>query len=208
MNYWFLYKLDTGEIYGAPYLGSVEEWSNVPDGCGVIGPFPVDSAPLEVVDAFQNPQYYLVQDEKLVQIPNYADKVLLDMKNMRINDLNTKCNQTILSGFTSYALGEPHQYDFDEEAQRNFNGTLTMLTVDPTISTIVWKTVDAGPLPHTKDQFIQLCKDGFAFKQNMISKYWLLKTKVQQATTIDEVNAITWGDPIPPASTPIPSMPF
>jgi hypothetical protein len=72
MNYWFLYKLDTGEIYGAPYLGTADQWTNIPDGCGVLGPFPQDSAPQEVVDAFNNPQYYVVQDGELVKRPNFT----------------------------------------------------------------------------------------------------------------------------------------
>jgi hypothetical protein len=117
---------------------------------------------------------------------------LADYQQTKIAVLDDLCNKTILAGFTSSALGAPHQYDFDEEAQRNFAGALALMNADSTITSITWKTVDAGPLPHTRDQFIQLCKDGFAFKESQIQKYWNLKAQVQQASSIDQVNAITW----------------
>lgn len=69
MNYWFLYTLNTGKIYSSPYLGSAEEWTNIPDGCGAIGPFSQDTAPKEVLDAYQNPNKYLVKDGSLVLQP-------------------------------------------------------------------------------------------------------------------------------------------
>ncbi|GIM47049.1 hypothetical protein DNHGIG_25980 [Collibacillus ludicampi] len=207
MNYWFLYNLSDGSIFGAPYLGIAEEWTNIPSGCGVLGPLPKDSAPEEVVDAFNNPQYYMVQNDELVQKPDYAASLLEDVKARKIAELDQMCNQTILAGFTSSALGAPHQYDFDEEAQRNFAGTLALLNVDSTITSITWKTVDAGPLTHTRDQFIQLCRDAFNFKDSQIQKYWSKKNQVLQSTTVDQVNAITWDDPTPVASTPVASTP-
>lgn len=67
MYYWFLYVLSTNEIYGTPYLGTATEWTNIPDGCGVIGPIP-DSDPT-ATDAYQHPERYLVQNGELVLQP-------------------------------------------------------------------------------------------------------------------------------------------
>lgn len=193
MNYWFLHTLSTGEIYGSPYLGTAEEWTNIPAGCEALGPFPQDSALPEVVDAFSNPQYYTVQSGKLVQKTSYADQLLADTKAAKIAELDQMCNQTILSGFTSLALGQEYHYPFDEEAQRNLTGALTLLNADPTLTTVEFKVLDIGKfVDHTRDQFLQVCKDAFAFKSSMIKKYHDLKDQVNAATTVDEVNAIVW----------------
>ena len=60
MNYWFLYNLTNGNIHGAPYLGYADEWTNIPDGCGVLGPFEEKTAPNEVKQAFVDPMSYKV----------------------------------------------------------------------------------------------------------------------------------------------------
>lgn len=73
MNYWFLFRLDTGKIYsGYTYKGEAEEYTNIPEGCGVIGPFPQDTASTEVLDAYANPDKYLVQDGALVLQPYFT----------------------------------------------------------------------------------------------------------------------------------------
>jgi len=67
MNYFFLYTETTGQIYGAPYLGTAEEWTNIPEGCGVIGP--IDQSDSTATDAYQHPERYLVQNGELVLQP-------------------------------------------------------------------------------------------------------------------------------------------
>lgn len=114
------------------------------------------------------------------------------LKDAKIAELNDACNQEILAGFTSSALGQPHTYGFDYEDQQNLNGQLAILMFDNTITSVNWKTKDAGVLTHTRDQFIQVCKDAEAFKRSRIEKFWNLKAQVQQATTEDQINAITW----------------
>uniref|UniRef100_UPI001A8F9721 hypothetical protein n=1 Tax=Alicyclobacillus suci TaxID=2816080 RepID=UPI001A8F9721 len=69
LNYWFLYRAD-GTIYGAPYLGNADEWTNIPPECsGVLGPFDVASASEAVQDAYAHPERYLVQNGQLVEQP-------------------------------------------------------------------------------------------------------------------------------------------
>lgn len=72
MNYWILYLLSTGKIYNMPYLGTAEGWTNIPDGCGVIGPFLQDTAPKEVIDAYHNPDKYLIKEGSLVLQPYFT----------------------------------------------------------------------------------------------------------------------------------------
>jgi hypothetical protein len=65
MKYWFLYNLSDGTIYGAPYYGDVDEWTNIPEGCGVIGG--LDESDI-VKDAFTNPSKYKVVNGELTLI--------------------------------------------------------------------------------------------------------------------------------------------
>lgn len=110
----------------------------------------------------------------------------------KIAQLKAACQATILAGFTSSCLGTPHQYDFDYQAQVNLTGMYTIVMNDNTITSVTWKTKDSGPLPHTRDQFIQLCKDAENFKWTNIQRYWNLKAQVQAATTEAQINSITW----------------
>lgn len=117
---------------------------------------------------------------------------LTKYKQMKIEELDRKCNETILSGFSSSALGVNHQYDFDYEAQQNLSGMLTLFNTDATTTQIDWKTLDAGVLTHTKEQFLALYRDGFVHKNQNITKYWNLKEQVKAATTLDAITEIIW----------------
>lgn len=114
------------------------------------------------------------------------------LKDSKIAQLKQKCYETIIAGFTSTASGTQHTYGLDEKDQRNLNGQLSILMLDNTITSVTWKTLDAGVITLTRDQFMQLCKDAEAFKRSNIEKYWNLVSQVQAATTVDQINAINW----------------
>jgi hypothetical protein len=114
------------------------------------------------------------------------------LKDAKIAQLNAACAQTIYAGFTSSASGTQHTYSFDDKDQRNFNEQLSIVNADPTITNFKWKTVDAGIITLTRDQFIALCKDAHTFKRSNIERYWNLVDQVQAAQTEADINAITW----------------
>lgn len=114
------------------------------------------------------------------------------VKNEKIEELRENCNDTILSGYTSNALGEPHQYGFSYEDQINLAGAKQIFDLNPALPSISWKTLDAGPLPHTRDQFLSMWLDGFNHKNNNIQKYWVKKGQVNSCNSEDEVNAVNW----------------
>lgn len=123
----------------------------------------------------------------------FSGMQLADAQTAKFSELNSKCNQTILSGFSSTALGVSHNYDFDMEAQMNFSGMMNAVNGSMAPASITWKTTDAGNLAHTQAQFKQLYADGMNFKNNQIAKYWTLKSQVLAATTVAQVNAIVWS---------------
>lgn len=116
----------------------------------------------------------------------------------KLSELDISCNSTILAGFTSDCLGESHEYDFDEEAQRNLTGRLGLVNSFPTLEkyqAFSWKTKDAGPLVHTQAEFRQLCSDADDHKDGLIARYWVLKEQAEAAAAAGDdeaLAAIVW----------------
>lgn len=150
-------------------------------------------SPIETIQSLQAQNAQMLLTLNLT--PPVASPVTVsDYQQNKVYQLNTACNQTILNGFSSSVTGTLHQYKFNMEYQANITQEGTMLALDPTITTVDWPTVDAGVIPHTRDQFIQLCKDSKTFKETNIYRYFALKAQVLASTitTIDQVNAINW----------------
>lgn len=125
--------------------------------------------------------------EYLASIPT-----LEQVKEQKILELNTACNQEILNGFPSSCTGIEHQYKFDMEYQGNFAQQGVMLSLDATLETVPWPTSDAGMIVHTREQFIQLCKDAQAWKATNLYRYFGLKAQVEACETIEAVEAFVW----------------
>jgi hypothetical protein len=131
--------------------------------------------------------------DELFNLLDYNATDITTYKFMKIEQLNYLCNQTIKAGFTSSALGTPHQYKSDYDDQINTIGCLTLLNADSTLQSMIFKTVDAGFMIHTREQFLKLYKDGEEFKRNNITIYNTKKFQVLNALTKDEVIAIKWN---------------
>lgn len=111
------------------------------------------------------------------------------VKQQKIDELNKLCEQTILAGFIAIS---GHKYGFSQYDQMNITQQMALLLVDTTITTINWKTEDAGVISHTRDEFVVLCNDANNHKRNNITKYWTLKAQVNAATTEADIGAISW----------------
>lgn len=153
----------------------IAQW-NVKDATGAVIPKPTDA-----------------ELQKAWEEMNSPDRLLQQAKEVKIEELNSRCNETILAGFTSSALGVANKYDFDYEAQTNLNGQLNFINAGLIASNAIIKWKASGvPQDHTVEQFKTVCVDGFAFKQDNVNKYWTLKAQVQSATTKTEVDAVVW----------------
>lgn len=121
----------------------------------------------------------------------YPDPNAVDPKQAKITELNSQCNATILAGFTSSALGTPHEYDFDYEAQTNIGGVFSAIIGGLVTTPQYWKA-SGIPALHTTDQLKQLFADGFSHKNTNIGKYWTLKSEVLAAETQEQIDAVQW----------------
>jgi hypothetical protein len=117
---------------------------------------------------------------------------LEDYQAAKLSELDELCTQAILGGFRSDALGEEHGYAFGDQDQANLTGMLAMLNADPNLQQMIWKTQDAGPLLHTREQFLKVCQDGLQFKNDHIARYWALKQQVQAAVSLEQIQSFVW----------------
>jgi hypothetical protein len=116
-----------------------------------------------------------------------------EAKALKIAQFDTKCQETIEAGFYSSALGAEHFYRFNRaEDQINFSQQGVMLTLNPALNEIYWKTEDAGVLKHTRAQFLQVLDDASTNKTSTIAKYWQLKSLILSTESLEDLDLITW----------------
>ncbi|NQX60447.1 XkdW family protein [Paenibacillus qinlingensis] len=119
------------------------------------------------------------------------EQSLNDARTAKINLLNTACNESILAGFTSDALGTDITYDFGYNDQINLGSTFNAILAGIITGNVMWKA-SGVPQPHTFEQFKVLYADGIAHKTANISKYWELKDAVLSATHAEDIASISW----------------
>lgn len=141
--------------------------------------------------------FWNVKDSKGVVVPQPSSSDLSNwylsaLKVEKKAELSKKCYDMIVGGFTSSALGTAHTYPSDEEAQRNFNTIMNRFAIDSTFTSVNFKTIDSEYQVHTKTQFIQVFTDGHNYGAQQIAKLNNLKLQIDEASTVDAVNAITW----------------
>jgi hypothetical protein len=113
-------------------------------------------------------------------------------REQKIKQLEQQCDAAILGGFDSYALGVKHTYQSMLIDEVWFNSTLHRFNIDPNFTTVQYKTVDAGYLPHNKIQFQQVFIDGHTWGDNQIAKLNGKKNDVANAQDEPTLDAITW----------------
>lgn len=113
-------------------------------------------------------------------------------RNQKLNELKLAVNQAILGDFLSATTG--HTYEFAEYDQSNMTQQMLLLVSNPAITTVDWKTVDAGIVTHTRDQFFGVVNDANLHKRGNLVKFWGKEALLKGAITLEEIEAITWED--------------
>jgi len=128
----------------------------------------------------------------VITVENDDELYLLRIKENKIMELSTECNQTILNGFYSSCRGFEEKFSFSALDQTNIMGYISMLSADATIP-IIWKSANENLCtPFTAEQMIQLAKDALTHKQIYIYKFEVLRNQVMNCLDIESVGVITW----------------
>lgn len=153
------------------------------------------------MDGYETIEVYIEEDHELLNDFeskfSYEDGVVVkdlslsleSLKTEKIAELNGKCESTIAQSFQAR---NGHTYQFEMKDQLNFSQQFLLITSNPDIKEVLWKTEDAGVLTHSREEFVEVIEDAENHKRNNISRYWALKEQVNQASTIEEIKAIEW----------------
>jgi hypothetical protein len=120
-------------------------------------------------------------------------------KDRRIAVLKDACRAQIVAGFQSDALGSVHTYPAKELDQANLVGSVVASLIagaDTTWSTPFWCADVEGAwafVMHTAGQIQQVGIDSKASILMALSKNEALASTVASATTVEQVEAVTWS---------------
>lgn len=121
------------------------------------------------------------------------ENILGELKESKINDLKSECNQRIINGFT---LDNEH-YSYSQEKQINFQDTY-QLFLNNMIAEINWNAYVDGEKTRVlldKDKFQRVYLAGVKHKQDcIIHLNDILIPLVESFTDIESLKAISWGE--------------
>lgn len=137
-------------------------------------------------------------NDAYTQVWQTSPKVLSTVQTSQINILDNACSATIVGGFTSSALGTAYNYPSTPTDQMNLSASV-IASMLPNLaqdwSTPFW-CVDSNNVwalrNHTIAQIQQVGSDAKTFVQTQIVKNANLAAQVIAATTVAQVQAITW----------------
>ncbi|MDI7185563.1 hypothetical protein QMM42_04935 [Leptospira santarosai] len=128
------------------------------------------------------------------QIYTETDGWVIDVdqkKNSLIRLVNSICEQKIVSGFASTALGASYFYSSDRDDQLNLVGLVSLN------ASVLYKCTDKDGIKeyrnHTADQIKQVLADGAARKTFLLQKCASLKAMIQAVgadSKLDEIDTI------------------
>jgi len=161
----------------------------------VLGPIESVNASQEVIDAFSHPNYYTVQDGVLTPNENLAELQLTDAQIAKTNEIQQSYENVLTAGFSSSVTGTLYQYAYGPLNQLK----LMKLALDISAGNVPFPVPipasDGTIVMHTQSQYNQFAKDISSFE-------WTLQNKlhgiigpggtISAATTVEEVNSITW----------------
>lgn len=135
----------------------------------------------------------------IVEIPKPTNADLLaGIKKEKENEINTACNNAIVSGFYSSVLGIKHFY-YSTIAEQSTLNSLVALGVDNGFKAQKVVVVDDDETlekrivhNHTHEQLKGVLADGAIHIGTQVAKKDELEIAIENATTVDEVNAIQW----------------
>lgn len=116
-------------------------------------------------------------------------------KQHKTDEINVACEETIISGFPSSALGEVHYYDSGIEDQINLIGAAFAASAGQSVEFRCYQGSMSGEKEwhlHSPAQMIQVYQDGLVYKITQLKKATALKNTVKAATTLEEVGAVEW----------------
>ncbi|EHW0428036.1 TPA: DUF4376 domain-containing protein [Campylobacter jejuni] len=127
----------------------------------------------------------------LINPPKSEEELLNEAKELKINEINAK-KENILNGGFSF---KDKIYQSSNEDQLRINGAVTNALVNPNlIPYIDWIALDNTTTRFSVEEFKLFASSMAYFIQQTIFRAKDLKEKIRNATSLEELNSITWED--------------
>ncbi|EAL2513565.1 DUF4376 domain-containing protein [Campylobacter jejuni] len=127
----------------------------------------------------------------LINPPKSEEELLNEAKELKINEINTK-KENILNGGFSF---KGKIYQSSNEDQLRINGAVTNALINPNlIPYIDWIALDNTTTRFSVEEFKLFASSMAYFIQQTIFRAKDLKEKIRNATSLEELNLITWED--------------
>lgn len=125
------------------------------------------------------------------EILDKKNAILKEAREKKEIELNLYCD-SLLTSFSSNALGETHFYDSSPEDQLNL---IALVVAGISGYFRCYKENELKQnIPHTKEQLNQVFKDGLEYKANMISICGKLKAHLLTLKSKEEIERVRWED--------------
>lgn len=122
-----------------------------------------------------------------------------DVRESQTSKIVADCEEAIVAGFESSALGQPHTYPCKLTDQANLIASVSASRepgLPETWRAPFWCQDASGEWSyqlHTAEQIRQVGMDGYSATLTKLQRKTALEAAIKQASTIEQVQAITWS---------------
>lgn len=115
---------------------------------------------------------------------------LAEVRNAKVEQLKYFSDRETASGFLSPSLG--YKFGLEDVDQSNFTKQALMFVANPAAESCTWKTLDAGIVTMTKEQFFVVMAEAETSIRGNIARQWQLSEAALSAQNKDEVDKVVW----------------
>lgn len=186
----FIKVFTTEEVQETDAEGAPLFWLNVEEILTRFDPRPdkeITAEDPEYIEGLQEAYEFI----PILPPPPDFEKALSD----KLSYLEVAQYNEIYSSFQSSALGEAKTYNYSEKAAADFRGKCILLSINPSITSVLWYTFEDGPVEHTKDQFIQVATEAGEREERLKMKGFQLEAELTLAyknKDYESMMAIIW----------------
>ena len=134
------------------------------------------------------------EEEEPILPEEETDITVEAMREFKLYQMSKTCRQTIEAGFDLELRGEVHHFSLTTQDQLNL---ISLSAMAQTQSLIPYHADGEACIFYTNEEINQIVETATAFKIYHTTYYNALKGYINALDTIEAINAITYGTPIP-----------
>jgi hypothetical protein len=151
----------------------------------------------QLVESLEADTWITVEDSQVDAVNAVVEAhdpgpVLTDVQLEKITEINSSYQETLSSGFVSSATGSPFEYDYKPDDRADFQKFTLTMALGIASFPVPIGLKDNSVVNHTQGQYMQLLQDIQAFEWGLKERKRMLVGQVNEATSVEQVNAVQW----------------